>query len=678
MAHRDLSNAMSGVLLALVRRERGEDAVRRVLAIAGDDRPVPEIEDSTLWSSRDQTRALYLAAIELTGDPEISRRVGSTVLHEYASGEVNAMMRSLGGPVLVFELAPVFASKQTTITVGECLEAREGFALISHRKVPPHPADPIWCKYAAGVYGSIPQLFGFPPAEVDEPECAVRGGDRCVFRIQWDPDPEVDLELENTHLRGQIESLTDRFEALESLATELASIDDVDSLLETITNRAAVAVRAPRYLLVVRVPRDERLHVHQIGIDPAGVEAITQEVLADPPDDRGGSRLIVEVASATHSFGRLVAIQDNGIRFVPAERRLLDAYAAHATAALVKAAALDETRTQVVTLRALLDLSADLAEVRSIDEACSRLAASVPKVLDCEATSVLVWDATSGHLVCRVSAVDVPGGIPALDSRGDVATEMPLPSRLHELMIGAARPIAIGADAAEPALREMADVAGLSFGFAMPIVARGELLGVIAVDAGRGDPGLLSARLPGVAGLAASTFASANLFEQVSHQALHDALTGLPNLRALERMSSDAGDQRLDPAALVFVDLDNFKGINDRFGHSAGDELLVEVGRRLQDAVRANDVVVRIGGDEFAVLLAQVDDRSELEVIARRLLERVQRSVMLEGQPVEVTASIGVAARSLDSETVEELLSRSDHAMYRAKMAGRATISVAE
>jgi diguanylate cyclase (GGDEF)-like protein len=678
VAPRDLSNTMSGVLLALVRRERGEDAVGRVLAIAGDHRPVPEIEDSTQWSSRAQTRALYLAAIELTGDPDIARRAGSTVLHEYASGEVMAMMRSLGGPVPVFELAPVFASKQTTITVGECLEAREGFALISHRKVPPHRADPIWCKYAAGVYGSIPQLFGFPPAEVDEPECAVRGGGRCVFRIQWDPNPEVDLEIQNQQLRGQIDALTHRFESLESLATEITSIDDVDSLLETITNRAAVAVRAPRYLLVVTTPRDERQHVHQIGIDPSDLEVITAEVLDDPPDDREESRIIVDIASATQSFGRLAAIQDNGIRFAPGERRLLSAYAAHATAALVKAAALDETRTQVVTLRALLDLSADLAEVRSIDEACSRLAASVPKVLDCEATSVFVWDGSTGRLVCRARALDLPGGIPALGARADIVNEMALPPRLYELMVGMARPVSIGADAAEPALREMADVAGVSSGCAMPIVARGELLGVIVVADGRGDAGLLSARLPGVAGLAASTFASANLLEQVSHQALHDALTGLPNLRALERMSADVGDERVGPAALVFVDLDNFKGINDRFGHSAGDELLVEVGRRLQDAVRGNDVVVRIGGDEFAVLLAQVDDRSELEVIARRLLDRVQRTILIEGQPVEVTASIGVAARSLDSDTVEELLSRSDHAMYRAKMAGRATVWLAE
>lgn len=665
---------MSGALLALLGRELGESTVRHVMEVAGEDRTLEEIEDSTEWSSKDRTRNLYVAAMQVTGDRGLPRRAGSTVLHEYAGGEVIAIMRSLGGPAEVMQLAPVFASKQTTITVGECLEARDGFARISHRKLPPHKADPIWCEYAMGVYGSIPEIFGLPRADVEEVECSVRGDDRCVFQVTWDPDPEKDLGAENEYLQRQVAALTERFEALEELATDLTSAHDIDLLLETITERAAVAVRAFGYVLAVKLPRDLHRRVHRIGIEDDEVERIANEILADPPDDRGGSRLIVDISSSTHFFGRLAALQPDGAQFAPEERRLLTAYAAHGAAALVAAAALDETRNQVVTLRTLLDLSADLADAHSIDEAADRLATSVPKVLDCEVATVLVWDADSAQLVRRSSSA----GFGSWDAEEHPALSITPDEYQH--LLGANGPVSFGPTVSHPTIRAMGAVAGFPVGLAMPVVARGELQGIIAVGTGRADPiplsGSLGGRLPGIAGLAATTFLSAKLFEQVRYQAHHDALTGLPNLRALEALSAD--EEAEDPAALIFVDLDGFKQVNDRFGHSAGDELLVEVGRRLREAVRSRDVVVRIGGDEFAVLLSAVADSAESEAIARRFLENVQHPVVIGGQEIRVTASIGVAPRSLDDESIEAMLSRSDHAMYRAKMAGRATICLAD
>lgn len=666
---------MSGVLLALLRRERGDETVRRVMELAGEDRTLEEIEDSTQWSSKERTRCLYVAAMQLTDDRSLPRRAGGTVLHEYAGGEVIAIMRSLEGPAAVLELAPVFASKQTTITLGECLESTDGLALIAHRKLPPHKADPIWCEYAIGVYGSIPEIFGLRRADVEEIECAVKGGDRCVFKVTWNPEPEKELATENEYLQRQVTALTERFEALEALATELTSADDIDKLLETITGRAAVAVRAFRYLLAVKLPRDTDRRVHRIGIGDDEVERIADEVLADPPDDRGGSRLIVDIASSTHFFGRLAALQPEGAQFAPEERRLLTAYAAHGAAALVAAAALAETRNQVVTLRTLLDLSADLADVHSIDEAAERLATSLPKVLDCEVATVLVWDTQAQALVRRASSA----GFGSWD-RPDDHSALSITPDEHKQLLGVNGPVSFGPTVSHPTLQAIGTVAGFPVGLAMPVVARGELHGVIAVGTGRGEPmplgGSLAGRLPGVAGLAATTFLSAKLLEQIRYQAYHDALTGLPNLRALEALSAD--DEAEDPAALIFVDLDGFKQVNDRYGHSAGDELLVEVGRRLREAVRSRDVVVRIGGDEFAVLLAAVESTAESEAIARRFLENVRRPVVIGGQEIRVTASIGVAPRALDDESVEAMLSRSDHAMYRAKMSGRATICLAE
>jgi diguanylate cyclase (GGDEF)-like protein len=120
------------------------------------------------------------------------------------------------------------------------------------------------------------------------------------------------------------------------------------------------------------------------------------------------------------------------------------------------------------------------------------------------------------------------------------------------------------------------------------------------------------------------------------------------------------------PLALLFIDLDDFKLVNDRLGHAAGDALLEQVARRLQAAVRSGDIVARIAADEFAIMLA-----GDPAVVAQNILERVGQPVILGGEQALVTASIGIAAFPGDGDSAEALLSAADAAMYQAKQSGR-------
>jgi diguanylate cyclase (GGDEF)-like protein/PAS domain S-box-containing protein len=166
---------------------------------------------------------------------------------------------------------------------------------------------------------------------------------------------------------------------------------------------------------------------------------------------------------------------------------------------------------------------------------------------------------------------------------------------------------------------------------------------------------------------------------RIHHMAHHDALTGLPNrMSFMERLEQSmlearAGGTRL---ALLFVDLDHFKRVNDSLGHVVGDALLRTIAARIIGALRATDVVARFGGDEFMVLVpglpARADRRDDVEQVAHKLLAVIEAPVHAEGRPLSVTPSIGIALYPGDGETPMELIEHADSAMYRAKARGRA------
>jgi diguanylate cyclase (GGDEF)-like protein len=169
---------------------------------------------------------------------------------------------------------------------------------------------------------------------------------------------------------------------------------------------------------------------------------------------------------------------------------------------------------------------------------------------------------------------------------------------------------------------------------------------------------------------------------ELSHQSLHDSLTGLPNRILVydraEQMLARARRQQT-PAAALYLDIDGFKGVNDSFGHAAGDELLKVVSERLRGAIRESDTVGRLGGDEFALLTEHSALDASPELVAERLLEVLRQPIDLNaagGRSLSITASIGVAYGQQTS--AEELLSDADLALYEAKGAGKDRFTVFE
>jgi diguanylate cyclase (GGDEF)-like protein/PAS domain S-box-containing protein len=171
------------------------------------------------------------------------------------------------------------------------------------------------------------------------------------------------------------------------------------------------------------------------------------------------------------------------------------------------------------------------------------------------------------------------------------------------------------------------------------------------------------------------------LVEQLSYQAFHDPLTGLPN-RALfmDRLEHALTrvNRRGSKVAVLFTDLDNFKVINDSLGHKAGDQLLISVAERLQAGLRPEDTAARLGGDEFTILVEDIASVGEVVQIAERIANILQPPFALEEQEVFATLSIGIALNSASQEQPADLLRHADLAMYRAKNKGKARYEVFE
>lgn len=185
--------------------------------------------------------------------------------------------------------------------------------------------------------------------------------------------------------------------------------------------------------------------------------------------------------------------------------------------------------------------------------------------------------------------------------------------------------------------------------------------------------GALPSRL---CGLVFDISATKEAHDRIQYLAWHDTLTGLANREQLQEVlhqrlevARDAGLQM----ALLFVDLDRFKTINDSLGHQVGDELLKTCAQRLRDAVRGSDVVGRLGGDEFVVVLTGVDAAAHVAPIATKLLSRIAAPMVIQGLQLHVTASLGISVYPRDGATASELMRHADAAMYQAKAKGRNT-----
>jgi diguanylate cyclase (GGDEF)-like protein len=452
-------------------------------------------------------------------------------------------------------------------------------------------------------------------------------------------------------------------------ASDLIGADDIADVLARITDRAAVEVRAPRYLLAVRSGAGERLHCHHKGFADAEAEQVAERILDQHPAELPDSWLVVPVRSKRCDYGRLLAMYDAGSQFFPQERELFEVYARYAASALDSATALMEAKQRYAQSSALLELARALASAATSDDVVRRLADAVPLVVDCDGVSVYLWDEIKGEIALRTSTTE---GVDAREWTFAPKTGGFLDGLLRE---PTSEPVFVDAHSGHPALREIASRVDASAMIIVPLASVDSLLGVLAVWVSTGAERLrpsadLLDRLSGVAAQATSALQNGRLVDQITHQARHDQLTGLANrLQFTDSLRSAVRRARKERETVVlfYIDLDGFKPVNDEFGHAVGDHLLVAVGQRLKACTRADDTVARLGGDEFAVLIDAPGARPDTNELHERLAGAFAEPFTVDGHRLQLGASIGHALYPGDGDDAEALLRTADAAMFATK-----------
>jgi diguanylate cyclase (GGDEF)-like protein len=518
-----------------------------------------------------------------------------------------------------------------------------------------------------------PILFGLPLAVIEETECQARGDAQCSYTVCWDAglaETAADPQQRVTALEAQMVAMSERLQSAYATASDLVSTEDIDTVLHRIVERAANAVRAPSHILAVRTEPGAEPQVYSHGIGGPEATALAKSTLEDGAP-ASGSTLVVEVASSRSQYGQLIAHYPGTVQFFPQDREMLGLYAKHAAAVLDMATALEESAERHDQVSALLKLSHSLAQAGTSEEIAERLAIAIPEVVDCDRMSVWLWDESDEQL----TSLSVWGRKP---EQANTLLGMSVSPNDTPLLAGMAtdpEPLFFDAATEDPFLHHMMTSLEASMLAIIPIVIRDAFLGVLSVTVTdrperlRPDKELLD-RLTGVASLAAPAIQNGQLVDMLRHKANHDGLTGLLNRvgfkqhidRILDEMMPGEGQ-----VGLLFIDLNDFKAVNDVYGHEAGDELIRQAGTRLAAIGRDADRVARLGGDEFALILADVSRDDQVRAAEQRVRDAFIEPFVLGEIPISISTSVGGGVWPHDGRTVKELVRHADAAMYRDK-----------
>jgi diguanylate cyclase (GGDEF)-like protein len=679
VAGKHFSCSMTAVLLARVQAFGGPEAVAEVLQKAGSKRSPDYLIDIVNWISYDEAAALWRAGALVTHHPQFARAVGEDAARRLNGSPIAALLRSLGSPEAVYRQVAVTSSKYSVATRLEALDVGPGFAEIVAIPEVGFPRDAGHCAWTCGLLTQPTVLFGLPPATVEHEVCAALGAADCRYRVTWDHDPAASeaAESERNHaLAEQIAAMKERLNSMFRTAADLIGADEIAEILARITERAAVEIRAPRYLLAIRATDQSEMLKHHKGFEEDEVDAYAERILESHPAALPESWLVVPVRSSRRDYGRLLALYDDGHSFFPEERELLEVYARYAASALDSSTALMEAKRRYGQSSALLNLARALAAAGTSGEVTQRLAEAVPAVVDCDRVAVYLWEDARGKLVRR--AMTLRGSVGADERAEDLGLALTPGGPLEKLLNDPRpEPIFVDAGSGDPTLRGIAAALGAVATILVPLATPDRFLGLLAVSVMEEperltpSPDLLD-RLSGVAAQATTALQNGRLLDEITHQALHDGLTGLANrlqfsdrLRTAVQHAREHGQQ----ATLFYLDLDYFKPVNDEFGHDVGDELLIAVGARLVASTRSTDTVARLGGDEFAVLVDARTSSSGADLLADRLADVFKNPFTIGEHRFSVGASIGRAVFPADADSPESMLRAADAAMFECKRA---------
>jgi diguanylate cyclase (GGDEF)-like protein len=480
---------------------------------------------------------------------------------------------------------------------------------------------------------------------------------------------------------------------------------DSDTVVAELGDRAERVLDAGRFLLMIRVGSGMPLQLHHRGLGPDEASDMAAELWSASPEGVAATIQVVDIASSLRRYGRLAILAEVDGAEPEADDRVLRMFAQYAANVLDVLTVVNDVRRSDSTARTLLSFGEQLSGLTNLAQALQILADTVPGVTGCDQSTVYLWDRDRSRLVLGAYTTGMTppdadlgpfslgwaGASSTTEIRvapsgegsdaGDGTLSVGVDNPLIEQMITSHRVMVLDASAVEdPELRALMEASDIPASVVAPLFAAGEFLGVIAAnfatDAAQGaihDPDLHE-RLSGLADQAATAIQNLELLEKVSHMAWHDALTGLPNRRLFEdRVEQELVRSRRvgEPVSMFFVDLDNFKTVNDTYGHATGDALIQQVGQRLVETVRSQDTVARLGGDEFAILLPGLVDQLAINQLAERTLDAMHTPFDIFGEQVSTSASVGIAIAPEHGDSYDDLLNRADEAMFRAKDHGR-------
>jgi diguanylate cyclase (GGDEF)-like protein len=672
---RETAGTTTRLIVDYVRRHGGEPAVHRLLAEAGEQRPLAALEDEGSWSSYDAKIRLFEAAASVTGQPDVARRIGEGALASSVGGSVKLLIGLVGSPAQVARGIARAHSKFSTAAEMTALTTGPTSAIIRYRLHDAHRPSVHDCGYTLGLLTQIPVLFGQPPATVQHDVCQVRGAEACLYAVTWDRRRRGRRGRRGprTQVLGSSATVVlQRLHDLQETVADLVADRDVDEVLAAVTARARSTVGAQRFLLAARLDEGEP-RIHADGFTAAEAAETAQALLRDVVPSTGEHVIVARVRSAVRDYGVLAAFGQ--VAFFEHEQDLLSSYATLAATALDTVTALEEVRDGRLLAEALLGFARAVLETRTLAEVAGAAVTAAITVAGSDTASLMLLD--QQHGVLRMTA---HAGFPVeqwavLD---DLVVRPEDTGEMADLVAHPQQPRQYDRDTTDPFLGGILETFGIAAMMVVPLWSGARLWGIVCL--GWTEPtaalaGRLLERVSGLADQAVTALDRVELAEQVHRQATVDPLTGLANRRAftdaLQRaLAGECGD--LDGAAVVFLDLDRFKSVNDTLGHAAGDELLCTVARRLRDMVRADDLVARLGGDEFTVLLRSVDGVDELDEVAGRICAALGEPVLLDGEKVVTPPSVGAVLLGSGYTTVRDVLRDADAAMYEAKSAGGA------